>query len=361
MKINKLVLKMAFAVLCFSGLNAIAQDSNAPTFTELKLEARGDAIMNNGSNNNDFSLNGRYLNFHMGGNLNDKFSYYVRQRFIANGGSVKFFDNTDFLYLNYKLNKNWSFRGGKDALAVGGFEYDARPINEYMTAYYWDNFYCFQLGGSATWTSNDGNHKLMGQMAVSPYAYTGSPYTLDKSNRFSYNLLWMGSFGHVNTLWSVNMFSYANAGVGHNVMGNIALGTQVVYPRWNGYLDVIIRTQEFLFAELDYSIVSRVNVDMGKGFTLFAKGGLEYNDGDDNDFLGVSGLPMDIMSVPGTDYCFYGLGCEYRPERCKDVRLHAYIAQFTRVYHNNLTPDERNFRVNFGLTWDMNFLKHINK
>lgn len=355
MKTNTLLTKVALAIFCFAALGVRAQSASSPFFSELKLEARADAQFTD----DNFGLNGKYLNFHMGGNLTDKFSYYVRQRFVANDGNVKFFDNTDFLYLNYKLNNNWQFRGGKDALAVGGFEYDARPINVYMPAYYWDNFYCFQLGASATWSSNDGHHKLMGQVAASPYCYTGSPYTNGKADRLSYNLLWMGSFEHVNTLWSVNAFSYANAGVGHNVMGNIALGTQVVYPRWNGYLDVIFRTQEFLFDVLDFSVVSRFNYDLGKGFTAFAKGGYERNEGA-NDYLGVTFLPMDIMAIPSSDYCFYGLGCEYRPESCKDVRLHAYVAQFNRQYFNN-TPDEKNFCFNFGLTWDMNFLKFANR
>lgn len=346
--------------MSFMGGKLMAQGDDTPFLTEFKLETRADVVSNlvpgGTTSDNNTALTGRYFNLHMGGNLTDRFSYYVRQRFIASDGSVKFFDNTDFLWLNFKMSDNWSFRGGKDALFVGGFEYDARPIDVMYSAYYWDNYYCFQLAASATWTSNDGRQKIMAQFGTSPYSFTGSPY--GEHDLFSYNLMWMGRLGeHVNTLWSVNAFDNGNDIHGSGFLGNIALGTQVVFDKWDAYLDLICRSQEFMFSETDYSVVSRINWNANDDLKVFFKGGYEYNDDDNPCFPDF--LKYDIMSVPNSTNCFYGVGVEYRPAICKDVRAHLFVADYNREYHNDITPDETSLMVNLGLTWDINILKHI--
>lgn len=361
LKTRRILAKLPIFLMAIFGSSAVAQNENNPFLTEFKLETRADVMSNfvtdSSTSDNNTALTGRYFNLHLGGNLTDRFSYYVRQRFIATDGSVKFFDNTDFLWLNFKLNSNWSFRAGKDALFVGGFEYDARPIDVMYSAYYWDNYYCFQLAASATWTSNDGRHKLMAQFGTSPFAFTGSPY--GEQDLFSYNLMWMGQLGeHVNTLWSVNAFDNGNDLHVSGFLGNIALGTQLKYDKWDGYLDLICRSQEFMFAEVDYSVVSRINWNATDDLKVFFKGGYEYNS-DDHPYISDM-LNYDIMSVPNSTNCFYGLGVEYRPAICKDVRAHFFVADYNRDMHGPTgTSNIESLMVNLGLTWDINILKHI--
>ena len=99
---------------------------------KLKVEARADGELFTTDSTPNFGFHGKYFNLMLGGNLGDHFSYYFKQRVVANGGSVMFFDNTDFLYLDYRPTANWRLRFGKDAMAMGGFEYDASPIDVYF-------------------------------------------------------------------------------------------------------------------------------------------------------------------------------------------------------------------------------------
>ena len=160
-------------------LPAAGQSTWNEVFNKFKLEARADMeythqrVTADGSTVGDgtdlYGIHGKYFNLHLGGNLGENFSYYFRQRIKAEAGTVNFFDNTDFLYLNYRPTQNWQLRFGKDAMAVGGFEYDAAPIDVYFETYMWDNFYCFQLAASGAYISDDGKQTLMLQVSQSPY------------------------------------------------------------------------------------------------------------------------------------------------------------------------------------------------
>ena len=147
--------------------SASAQVDFTPIFTQIKLEARTDFDYYHNTNNfdntveNPYGFHGRYFNFVIGGPIGEKFSYFFRQRIIASPGDVSLFDNTDFLYINYSPTSNWMFRFGKDALAVGGFEYDAPPINVLFSTHYWDNFYCFQPAVAAAYKSDDASQMVL--------------------------------------------------------------------------------------------------------------------------------------------------------------------------------------------------------
>ena len=357
LKANKLFSVVVLGASLFAGLFAKAQSDSKPTFNEFKLETRADFQCADG-NGGEAGFYGRYLTLHLGGNLTDKLSYYYRQQLKANAGGIKFYDNTDFLWINYDFNKNWAVRLGKDALMVGGFEYDARPIDVMYSSYYWDNYYCFQMAATGFWKSNDGNHKVAFQFGTSPYSFTGSPY--GENNRFSYNLMWMGSLGkHVSTLWSVNAFQYSD----NEYMGNIALGTKLTYDKWEGYIDLIHRDPYMNFSVTDFSIVSRIDWKPMDGLKVFFKGAYEYNDdmlGDPSNPYLAPGLVRDIMSVPNSSLCYYGLGAEYRPEFCRDLRFHLFVARFDRDYFDN-TPDRSDLMLNLGMSWQVNFLKYMNK
>ena len=349
---------MMLTASVFCGKTLQAQEKDKPFFTELKVEARADAFYK--SDIDKIGGEGKYLNIHWGGNLTEKFSYYFRQRLIAHPGNVKFFDNTDFLYINYQANKNWGIRAGKDALAIGGYEYDARPINVMYTSYYWTQYNCFQLAATVTYTTNDGNHRLMAQVGKSPFSYTNSPYGED--GLFSYNLMWVGSMNHFHTLWSINMFQRAEK----DYMFHWALGNQLVYDKWDIYVDFINRsldTEEMGNIFTDYSLVGRASMKIGKSWSLFLKGGCEQNLSKyeiSHSAYENGGLLMDNLALPDTRRFFYGGGVEFRPISCPAFRIHAYVAEFNQTRVS--TGDETNYlNANIGLTWEMNVLNEINK
>lgn len=368
MKTNKLSLTLAFVVLCFSATKLFAQTDFKPIFSKVRLEARADFDYFSQYNVvdgmaetpwNPYGFHGRYFNLVMGGQINDKFSYYFRQRIVAKNGTVSLYDNTDFLYVNYQATKNWQVRLGKDALAVGGFEYDASPIDVLFSTEYWDNFYCFQLGASVGYKSNDGNHLLMAQVANSPYVHFGATNLGSeeawKSGLLSYNLYWNGNFGHLKVLHSVSLFERPD----HGYLGYIALGHKLVYDNWDIYVDLMHHSLGAEDWGNNFAVVSCANFDIAKGFSAFVKGAYEQNKSDEalpsyNAALGC----YDILVEAGHSYATYGLGVEYTPESCSDVKLHCFVADKMAMYEaDNKSVETHAWQLNLGVTWYMDINK----
>ncbi len=352
-----------------------AQNDSTPLFNTLRFEVRADFmyhhLMTSGTNlplshdDNTYGFKGQYFNIHVGGNLTPKLSYYFRQRMVANPGSNSFFDNTDFLYLNYAINKNWSLRVGKEALAVGGFEYDAPPIDVLYWSYYWDNFYCFQLAASAKYTTNDGKNSFVLQVGNSPYIHYDSPF---QNSLLSYNLFWSGNFGHFQTLYSFNMFQRDKKG---RFMNYVALGHKLVFDKWDLYVDFIHRATSTKELFKNFGVVTCANIYFGKQFNLFIKGAYEQNhDLREYNYYTLTGESWDCLSVPGLTYFYGGLGFELRPRKCPDIRIHGFIADiFNKTAIPSTSPDpwegpsvlHQDIYANVGVTWNIDLLKYINK
>lgn len=343
---------------------AFNQTDFSSVFSTFRLEARADFDYFRTDNNmaeHEGGFTGRYFNLKFGGNISEKFSYYVCQRLVANPGSHRMFDNTDFLYLGYAPNKNWMFKAGKDALAVGGYEYDAAPIDVLFNTTYWDNIYCFQIGGSAAYITDDGAHTILAQVANSPYVHTGADYlgypsgSEWKSSLFSYSLFWKGKWDHFKTLYSVNMFQRPDRGF----LNYIALGNQWDFESWDIYVDLIHHSLATNDWGNNFAIVSRANFQICEGLSLFVKGAYEQN-------LSSEAIPnygqngfYDCLLDAGSKHAIYGAGFEYRPASCKDVRLHAYVAN--RVQENTFTGDVTStLNANIGITWNMNIRNMFN-
>ncbi len=339
--------------------------------SKLMLEARADFqfqqpisnsyLQGNVAGENSYGFYGRYFNLHMGGSIAKNFSYYFRQRIRANEGSITFFDNTDFLYLNYDITSNWSVRVGKDALAVGGFEYDASPIDIFLPSYYWDNFYCFQIGGSVAYHFNNGNHTLKAQVANSPYVFYGSTF---KSSLMSYSLYWMGNMGHFKTLYSANMFERSKG----KFMNYIALGNKLQYDGFSVYLDLMHHATHTQQLFKNFAAIARLDVQVLPQMVVFAKGGYEQNlDQLEIDHYNETGELWDCLSLPGMQYLFYGLGLEFCPKKCPDLRLHGFVADY--AYRNDFVPTlqsedikcDHDILVNVGVTWKIDLVTYFRK
>lgn len=365
---------VAVAVFTMSLSAARAQVVFLPVFTQTRLEARADFNYWNthtaAGDIKEYGFQGRYFNFIAAGNLSEQFSYFFRQRIQATPGTPSLFDNTDFLYLNYTPNKHWMFRLGKDALAVGGFEYDAAPIDVLFSTHYWDNFYCFQLGAAAAYKSDNGNHTILLQVANSPYVHYGAPVGTGlgqefKSGLSSHSLFWSGKFGHFRTLYSVNLFEREEG----SYMNYIALGHEVSFDRWDLYLDLIHHALAKDDWGKNFAVVSCMNVLLTDDLNFFVKGSYEQNHSE-ADYVNFSkyGRSLDCLVEAGHTYLLAGAGLEYRPKNCKNVRLHGFMA-WRRTLDDSVFPvapggqvvgastTTNTLNANMGITWDMDIHK----
>lgn len=317
-------------------LIALPQDFN-PTL-RLKLDTRFDFTLRVPNSNNlkpQSSFDGKFLNIILDGEINDRFSYNYRQRLILDGlgGYRSFFNATDWIYLTYKIDENFFISGGKQVVAIGGYEYDAAPIDEYFWTEFWNNVVCYQFGVSANFKSNNEKHNLGFQVSNSPFANA----TLQ--GLYAYNLIWYGNMNWFNTIYSVNMIEYEK---GHFI-NYIALGNRFRFGNMVFDLDLMNRAsekQKNFFA--DYTIVGKLNYKIINKLNLFTKGGYDQNKAQSP----YASFIYDRFVVPGTEYLFYGLGLEYFPiKNSDDVRLHAFWVA------NNISPTYNTF--NIGLRFRM--------
>ena len=366
-------------------------------FTTFHLEARagfqyeGDCILIDGNYseppyyqpqwNHSYGFRGDYFNLLIGGDIGDHISYFFRQRIVPVKGYTELFDNTDFLYIQYKFNDQWSLRMGKEAIHVGGFEYDAPPIDVYYYTHYWGHFPCFLLGMSASYTDKSGKNKFSFNIANSPYVkYQNNSW---KSGLLSYNLFWSGNFGPFHTLYSVNFLEYQRG----KFINFIALGHKLSFDKWSVYADWVNRAAGFQNFFQDFSVVSRVDWHVSPSVNLFAKGGYEQNfsgytyQADDGDFAQTvaaqtrdwNPISVDMLMPDGCNHWFYGLGMEFRPQIYPDLRVHAWVADMvlhrpgnigiypaaTEIYPTITDIKRHTLTANLGITWRLDFMKFL--
>ena len=324
-----------------------AQDETDNRITTLRFETRSEMDYDRSidGTTEKCGIYGRYFNLHMGGNLGSKVSYYLRQRIIADPGTHNFFDNTDFLYVNYMPNEHWRFRFGKDAMAVGGFEYDGAPIDVFFNGIYWDNFYCFQLGAGLSYISNEGKHTLTAQVTNSPYNGFGADY-----GNFAYNFMWSGNFGHFQTLWSANVFDKGLPGSNPgDHLAYAAVGNKLKFDRFDIYLDLLTHYDNSSFVYR--SMISCFNLYFGKdkGWNIFGKAIYEEGTGDADDVL----FPYNGRRAR------VGGGVEIHPGYCPDLRYHAFVAY--EKTSSGVAGGYEGLCGSVGISWNINMLKSLQR
>lgn len=92
------------------------------------------------------------------GNVTDKLSYNYRQR--LNKGTQAFetenlSGSIDYAYLKYQLHRQVSITAGRQALFVGGFEYNEYPINIYDYSGITNNITCYLTGVNIAYSPRD--------------------------------------------------------------------------------------------------------------------------------------------------------------------------------------------------------------
>lgn len=328
--------RLISAVLCgVFVLSANAQDE----LVRLKMQTRvdyqreyvgGDAVHGNSG------FRGKYFMLLLDGKINDHFSYAYRQRLNKGSSDESFFDATDWAYLKYQPDRHWSFSVGKEPVAVGGYEYDANPVDVYYASEYWNSIACFQLGATVAYTTAGGNDKIALQCSQ-------SPYVANAPDMYAYSLMWYGYHGCLSTLYSVNMIEYqpgrylSYQSFGHR----LALGRVTIEA---DFMNRAASGQTFLFA--DCSAVVNIAYRPSDKVNLFGKATYDVNN---------TGKLADYSVMPGTEITQVGGGVEFRPH--KSVRLHAAYSHCfgTNANVSGTLKSGRDW-LDVGFTWDINML-----
>ncbi len=274
---------------------------------------------------------GEYLNLHILGHISPKIDYRIRQRLNKKVFDERnMFNATDFMYLNWQATPRWSFLAGKQAVLIGGYEYDAPPIDVYFYSQFCNNLYQgYTFGFSSTYAFAP-EQRLVLQVC-------NSPLSLGFQSVYAYNGAWSGQFfPWWKTIWSVNFVE----DVDRRMINYLALGNHFIFGDAIFDLDLLNRsglTQRRFFLS-DYSLISKFIWSVGD-WNICAKAGYERNDPANVD---AEGRPFDAVIAPGTEYLYAGCGLEWFPLGRDNLRLHA-------VYYRDNAVHRNNFEL--GITW----------
>ncbi|MBR7026969.1 MAG: hypothetical protein IKI13_05260 [Bacteroidales bacterium] len=279
-----------------------------------------------------------HLNLNIFGHINDRINYRLRQRLNKQVFDEHYvFNATDFLYVNWQANDRWSFRVGKDAVLIGGYEYDAVPIDVYFYSKFCNSInQGFTFGASTAYKLTD-RQTLSFQVCTSPlsYGYQGV---------YAYNFAWMGKVTDIwNTIWTTNFVQDMDG----RFINYIALGNHF---QWDNFLldvDLMNRAsfRQRNFFLTDYTVIVKTIWSVGD-WNLCFKGGYETNSPYNVDSYG---RPYDAVIAPGTEYLYAGAGVEYFPLGRDNIRLHA-------VYYRDNSLRRDNFDL--GITWRIDIIRH---
>ena len=343
-------MKKAF-LLCLVALfcaNIFAQEQKLLT---LGLEVRGDyqrEYVEDELAYDATGFKGKYFNLRADGNIGEGFSYSYNQRLNMSSDDASFFDATDWLYLTYKKN-NWELSAGKLVVAVGGFEYDAAPIDLFFCSEWWHNIPCYQFGASAGYSLNDGKDKLLFQVCESPWRVVtsvddaGETVKTTQDEMYAYNFLWTGSHGNLNTIYSLNVMEYLP---GHYI-SYISLGNRFNMEHCVVGLDFMNRaTSGQAFLGKDYSLIGQVEWCPTAKLKILGKVSYDVNN---------TGTGKDYLVADGCEITRVGAAVEYFPlEGSKDVRLHA-AGSYSFGDSGTVLLDKQTY-LTVGVTWKMNLL-----
>ena len=274
---------------------------------------------------------GEYLNFQMMGHITPTIDYRIRQRLNKKVFDERnMFNATDFMYVNWQATERWSFLAGKYVVLIGGYEYDAAPIDVYYYSQFCNNIYQAFTFGATVGYKFSAHQQLVGQIC-------NSPLSLGFQNIYAYNLAWNGQFAPWwKTLWSVNFVE----DIDKRMVNYVALGNHFIFRDVIFDVDLMNRSglsqRNFLLS--DFSLISKIIWSVG-AWNICAKAGYEKNDPDNVD---PQGRPYDLVIAPGTEYIYAGCGLEWFPLGRDNLRLHGVY------YWDNAA--RRNI-IELGITW----------
>lgn len=293
-------------------------------------------------NDTNTGFKGQWLNLRLDGEITDGLTFSYRQRLNKNT-SRTFFDATDWLHLDWKITDRLTLSGGKQVVAIGGYEYDRAPIDLYYCSEFWNNIPCYQFGVSTTWAVTDSDSALL-QVCNSPFREWSD------NNKYAFNLMWYGSHGFWETMWSVNMIDLG----GNEWMNYISLGNRFNFTDWLHLdIDLMSRTatgQTFL---TDWSVMSELSASPMAGMRLFTKYTRDRNHSD---------VLSDYLVQRGTDISMASAGMEYTPADIPDLKLFA-VGSYGWGTNTNLegTRLDRQFLLEIGAKCRLDILNSLKR
>ena len=230
-------------------------------------------------------------------------------------------------------------------VGIGGYEYDRAPIDLYFCSEYWNNIPCYQLGVSTTYTTNKGNDSFLAQICESPFNFKNE-------DLYAYNLMWYGSHGWFNSIWSVNAQEFAPG----EFIYYLALGNEFRFGNTKLQLDFMNRaTDDHAFFLKDFSVMGELSCMVNEKLNVFGRMSYDVNK---------TNSVGDMCVLPGTEITRLGAGLEYYPlpEGNRNLRFHLYACH---SFGKNGNPagtmqDEQTF-VDMGVKFKVDILSLTNK
>lgn len=288
----------------------------------------------------DTGFEGKYLMFRIDGKIADGLTYSWRQRLNKIGKERTAFDTTDWIYLNYAYKK-WNFQAGKEIVAIGGWEYDRAPFDLYGCSVFWQNINCYELGVSAGYDIT-GTDRLTAQVTQSP------SFTDSNRNMYAYNLMWNGSHGMFQTIYSANLIEAFKG----RYISYLMLGNKLGFENWDIELDLMNRASSHqVFFLKDFSAIGEISYRPAEKWKVHLKATYDVNH---------SGNNSDLTVYNGTELWMAGGGLEFYPIQNNRTDLRIHGALYYSWGKNANTADlmqSRTLFASIGVTWNMNLLK----
>ncbi|MDE5560262.1 MAG: OprO/OprP family phosphate-selective porin [Bacteroidaceae bacterium] len=299
-----------------------------------------------GTDGNRTGFRGEFFNLRLDARLYRGLTFSWRQRLNITS-ERNFWNSTDWMTLDYTHDDRWHFSAGKQIVAIGGYEYDRAPIDLYgVNSEFWNQIACYQFGVSASYSFSAADRLLL-QFCNSPFrTFIGS------NDTYGFSLMWNGSHGMWETIWSVNAFQCT----GGRWMNYIVLGNKFNFLPGRLWLelDYINRAssrQTFLFD--DSSVIAEMSARPLRSVRVFAKYNFDINR---------SGTDADLCVTDGTKIHGVSGGVEYEPfARHPEVLRLFGMAGYT--WGVNANPDGAMFdgqvRLSIGAKLNLDILKGL--
>lgn len=282
---------------------------------------------------------GKYLMMRLDGRIVDGLTYSWRQRFNKSAFDSSFFDATDWLTVTYETS-GFDFSAGKQIVAIGGWEYDRNPVDLYSTGVFWQNVGCYQLGASIGYRFSENDH-LLAQVTQSMF------HTHENRNMYGYNLMWRGTHGPWQALYSANLNEYAPG----KYIGYLMLGNRFAPGPFEIELDLMNRAGSHqAFWLRDCSVIGEIAYRPTPAWRIHGKMTYDVNH---------TKSAADLYVLPGTELKMAGGGIEFYPLKKKrtSLRLHANCYHSWGKNSNAADLMQKGTTVlDFGVSWDMNVL-----